>query len=156
MLPETLTCLTKDLIGGSFTTAVQGYPEAAHKHHGNCHNCGLTFSGLDAQSFLSGSCIHSAVDSQGISQVLSEPRSSQESDPDIKGHCQSIPWARRSSILAGICWKNHIPEPRFDNSSITSSTVSERKVSNIHGHMIPMTKPRNNRNHSKLENKQKT
>jgi hypothetical protein len=32
MLPETLTCLTKDLIGGSFTTAVQGYPEAAHKH----------------------------------------------------------------------------------------------------------------------------
>jgi hypothetical protein len=34
--------------------------------------------------------------------------------------------------------------------------VSERKVSNIHAHMIPMTKPRNNRNHSKLENKQKT
>jgi len=32
MLPETLTGLTRDLIGGSFATAVQGYPEAGHKH----------------------------------------------------------------------------------------------------------------------------
>jgi hypothetical protein len=39
MLPETLTCLTRDLIRGSFVTAVQGYPEAGHKHSimSNCH-----------------------------------------------------------------------------------------------------------------------